>query len=148
MKISEKPRLVRATPLRGKYAIDVAIGSYHVIGFADDSGQAIADLVKNVLQCAEEIARGNQGTIDHGVSRPEAEKLVRGIVQAAIEMACLRHDLCLETGPPVVQEQCAEIVADTFNALHGVDTCLHEPAPEVADLYRVLGVQPKGLVKP
>jgi hypothetical protein len=141
LKLSVQPRLERASPLGTKYAIEVVIGSYHVFGLGEHSGDAVCDLTRNVLGCAEDIARTNGGAMQV-VTAEEAKKLVRGIVQAAIEMACIRHDLCLETGPPVVQEQCAEIVADTFNALHGVDTCLHESAPEVADLYRVLGVKP------
>lgn len=74
-------------------------------------------------------------------AKKSPEALVRGIVQAAIEMAVLRHDLCFEDGPPIDCAQCAELVRDSFNALHGIDTCLEDPAPEVAAMYAVLGVK-------
>lgn len=64
--------------------------------------------------------------------------LIRDIVQAAIELACIRHDLCFYDEPPLVVEQCAEIVTDVFNALRGIDTCDPEPCPEFSAILAAL----------
>jgi hypothetical protein len=144
MKISFQPRLQRASPLYvgGDYAIEVVIGSIHVFGRGVDSGAAICDLVKSTLGCAEMISREPGNSLHVVSAADDAKKLVRGIVQAALELACLRHELCLPDCPPMVVEECSKIVDDTFNAMHGVDTCDPKPCDEVAEFYRVLGVQP------
>lgn len=72
---------------------------------------------------------------------PTPEELVRGIVKAAIELACIRHNLCFEDESPMVVEECAELVEDTFNAMYGIDTCSEEPCEEVLALHRAMGAK-------
>src|SRR5208282_2658202 len=72
------------------------------------------------------------------MSDKNREELVRGIVRATLELACLRNNLCYEDEPPIVVEQCAELVDDTFNALYGIDTCSEEPVKEILALYAAL----------
>ena len=84
MIVKEKPRLLRAGPLgHGPYAFEVAIGSVHVYGTGDTSGPALCDLIASTLSCAEMIAKANAGTIQVASSE-QAKKLLRGIVQAAL----------------------------------------------------------------
>ena len=79
------------------------------------------------------------------MSDKNREELVRGIVRATLELACLRNNLCYEDEPPIVVEQCAELVDDTFNALYGIDTCSGEPVKEILALYAAL--PPAGKVR-
>jgi hypothetical protein len=89
-----------------------------------------------VLTFHEEIVK-LRGERERGM--PDADGLIRGIVQASIELVCIRHELCFEDSPPLVVEQVAELVEDVFNALRGIDTCDPEPCPEYSALKAQLG---------
>jgi hypothetical protein len=68
------------------------------------------------------------------------EKTLRNLVQASIELACIRHNLCFEDAPPLVVEECAVIVDDVWNALNGVDTCAEQIDPALLALRQALGL--------
>lgn len=64
------------------------------------------------------------------------EELLRKVIKAAVELAIMRHSLTDEDVEERDDFDMEFVTADTANAAFGVDTCVEEPIPEVAEILQ------------
>lgn len=64
------------------------------------------------------------------------EELLRKVIKAAVELAIIRHSLTDEDVEERDDFDMEFVTADTANAAFGVDTCVEEPIPEVAEILQ------------